>query len=120
MRRESGDRWVTVATGVEVATGLVLIILPSFAARLLFGAGLTEPGQALGRFTGIALISLALACSEGRWALRALLVFSVATTVYLAYLGAGGATVGILLWPAVALHAALTVLLIRTWFASAR
>jgi len=116
--------WVAVAAGVEVVTGLVLIIRPSLFVRLLFGAELSAGGQALGRLAGFALLALALACWPGGGAdvtsaRRALLVFSVLVTLYLAYLGIAGALAGILLWPAVALHATLTILLSRDWFASA-
>ena len=37
-------------------------------------------------------------------------------TLYLAYLGFAGGLNGILLWPAVVLHAVLSVLLARAWF----
>jgi hypothetical protein len=116
---------VAVAAGVEVATGLVLIIRPSVFVWLLFGAELSGAGLALGRLAGFALLALALACWPGgaadvRSALLALLVFSVLTTVYLAYLGISGALIGILLWPAVALHGVLTILLARGWLASAQ
>ncbi len=42
--------------------------------------------------------------------------YSLLVTLYLVFLGAGGEWVGPLLWPAVALHAVLTLLLARTWF----
>jgi hypothetical protein len=48
-------------------------------------------------------------------ALRALLTYNLLATLYLAYLGIGGQSVGNLLWPAVVLHAILTVLLARAW-----
>jgi hypothetical protein len=101
---------------VEVVTGLVVIIRPSLFGRLLFGAQFSPPGQALGRLTGFTLLSLALACwpglgTERRSAVRALLVFSLLSAIYLVYLGAGSGLVGPLLWPAAALHAALAILL---------
>jgi hypothetical protein len=110
---------IAMAAGIEVVTGLILIVRPSLFVQLLFGAGLSDAGQALGRLAGFALLALALACWPGgaasRSALRALLVFSLITTIYLVYVGVGGALVGVLLWPAVALHAALTFLLMRGW-----
>jgi len=110
---------------VEAVTGAILIIRPSLVARLLLGGELSEPGEALGRFTGIALIGLALACrlragESGNSALLALLSFSVLTTVYLAYLGIAGVFGGILLWPVVALHAVLALLLGHGWFSRGR
>jgi uncharacterized membrane protein YtjA (UPF0391 family) len=41
-----------------------------------------------------------------------MLIYSAAVTLYLAFLGFGGLS-GILLWPAVVLHAILTALLTR-------
>ncbi len=127
VRRKSRQRGVTsiaVAAGIEVGTSWLLIIRPSLFVWLLFAAELSEVGQMLGRLAGFALLALALACWPGggadvRSALRALLVFSGLATLYLAYLGIAGALSGILLWPAVALHAALTILLGRDWFANA-
>jgi hypothetical protein len=43
-----------------------------------------------------------------------MLTYGALVTVYLAYLGLVGFS-GILLWPAVLLHAVLTLLLLRTW-----
>jgi hypothetical protein len=40
-----------------------------------------------------------------------MLVYGAAVTVFLAYVGVSGAPSGLLLWPAVVLHAILTVLL---------
>ena len=48
-------RWATIAAAVEAAaTGLILLIAPVQFGRLILGAELSEPGQALGRLTGIA------------------------------------------------------------------
>jgi len=45
-----------------------------------------------------------------------MLTYSVLATLYLLYLGIRGEWVGPLLWPAVVLHAVLTLLLARIWF----
>jgi hypothetical protein len=117
-----GRRWVAVAAGVEMPTGVVLIIRPSLFVQLLFGADLSAAGQTLGRLAGFALLALAIACwprgeaeNDSISALRALLVFSLLSAVYLLYVGVRGEQVGILLWPAAALHAALTIILARVW-----
>ena len=68
----------------------------------------------IGRVAGIALLSLGVGCWFGRqeatggWALAAMLL-------YLAWVGLGAEFVGVLLWPAVVVHAALTVLLGLAW-----
>ena len=45
-----------------------------------------------------------------------MLTYSGGVTLYLAFVGLGGELVGVLLWPAVALHAVLTGLLAWAWF----
>lgn len=110
--------WVTVAAGIEVVTGLALIVRPPLFGRLVFGAGFSPPGQALGRLAGFSLLALALACwprqrVDRRAAAQALSLFSVLTAIYLVYLGIVRGFVGPLLWPAVALHAAMTIMLVR-------
>jgi hypothetical protein len=56
LNRSSAVKWVLLIAAVEAAaTGLVLIVSPPLFGRLIFGAELSEAGQALGRLTGIAL-----------------------------------------------------------------
>jgi hypothetical protein len=62
--------------------------------------------------TGIALIALGVACWPGT-PLVGILTYSASVTLYLAYVGLAGGFTGILLWPAVVLHAILTALLTR-------
>jgi hypothetical protein len=45
-----------------------------------------------------------------------MLTYNLLVTAYLVYLGLAGALVGILLWPAIAIHAALTLLFVYVWF----
>jgi hypothetical protein len=42
--------------------------------------------------------------------------YNVLITIYLAYLGIATGLAGMLLWPAVALHAVLSIALVRTRF----
>jgi hypothetical protein len=48
-------------------------------------------------------------------ALCGMLAYSALAALYLVYLGVGGEWAGKLLWPAVAVHAVLTVLLTWAW-----
>jgi hypothetical protein len=109
---------LTVAAVVEVATGAALIIVPSFVVRLLLGAELTGVSIPVARVLGIALLALGLCCWPGSTAFCGILTYSTLATLYLAYLGLTGEWVGPLLWPVVALHGILTVLLARAWFQS--
>ena len=114
-------RLVLVAAAVEpAATGLLLIINPVLFGRLILGAELSEPGQALGRLAGIALIALGLACwpvppNYPASAIGALLIYNLLATLYLMHLGVGRRLVGMLLWPAVVLHSVLAILIVRAW-----
>jgi hypothetical protein len=96
----------------EAATGVALLIVPSLVGRLLFGAELTGIAMTVARVTGIALIALGVACWPGT-PLIGMLTYSAAVTLYLAYVGLSGASSGMLLWPAVVLHAILTALMTR-------
>ena len=107
---------------VEIGTGLGLTVAPAVVVLLLVGADLSGVGVVLGRCFGITLIALGLACWPSRQhadggspPFRAMLTYNVLIALYLAYLGALGQAHGFLLWPAVALHAVVALLLIWTW-----
>ena len=108
-------KWVTTAVAVEIAaTGLILDLSPFLFGRLVLGGELSEPGQALGRLAGIALLGLASTSwpdPSARPVARAMLAYNLLATVYLGYLGIMGKLVGVLLWPAVVLHLLFTALL---------
>ena len=109
---------VALAAALEAVTGLALMFDPSLVARLLLGDDLTGVGTALGRVAGFGLFALGLACwptskapsgvGPGLWAL---LTYNLLVTMYLLYLAIASEWVGSLLWPGVALHAVLTLLL---------
>jgi hypothetical protein len=94
----------------EAVTGLALLIAPSLVGQLLFGTQLAGVAITVARVSGIALIALGIACWPGP-PLLGMLTYSALVTLYLAYLGFVGGLTGILLWPAVILHAILTALL---------
>ena len=104
---------LTVTAVAEAATGVALIVLPSLVGWLLLGTELTGVSIPIARVTGIALIGLGISCWPGCTPLCGMLTYSTLVTMYLAYVGVVGGFTGILLWPAVALHAILTLLLIR-------
>ncbi len=104
-------RVLIFAAVAEVLTGAALLIVPSLVGRLLLGEELTGIAIPVARVAGIALIALGIAC----WPAPRLgmLTYGAAVTLYLGYLGFAGGLGGILLWPAVVLHATLTALLAR-------
>jgi len=101
-----------VAAVGEIGTGLALLIVPSLVGRLLLGGELTGIAIPVARVAGIALVALGLACWPGT-PRAGMLTYSAAVTLYLAYLGVTGSSTGLLLWPAVVLHAIMTTLLAR-------
>ena len=101
----------------EIATGLALLILPSLVGRLLLGEELTGIAIPVARVAGIALTGLGVACWPGS-PRAGMLTYSIAVMLYLAYLGFTGGPTGLLLWPAVVLHAIITVLLTRGWIST--
>ena len=109
---------LTLAAVLEVATGMALLIVPSLVGRLLFGEEFTGIVTPVARVLGIALIALGVCCWPGSTALCGMLTYSALGTLYLLYLAIRGEWVGPLLWPVVALHGILTVLLARAWFQS--
>jgi hypothetical protein len=75
----------------------------------------------IGRCFGIGLFGLVFACWPDRQksvsstaAFRGMLIYNALIAAYLAYLGIAGHLGGVLLWPAVAVHAVITVLLVRS------
>ena len=110
------------AAVVEGATGFVLMIDPADVVALLIGVEAPGAGTLLARCFGISLLALGLACwpgpqraAAGGPTLRGMLVYNVLIALYLAFLGTVNHLQGTLLWPAVALHAAVALILVWAW-----
>ncbi len=104
---------LALAAAGEAATGLVLLLYPPILARLLFGAEIVGAGIFVCRIAGSSLIALAIACWPGgnpRQSFYAMCTYSTLAMLCLAYAGFV-AEIGFLLWPAVAIHGALSFLL---------
>ena len=108
---------LTFAAVAEVATGLALLIVPSLVGQLLLGEELTGVTIPVARVAGVGLIGLGIACWPGP-PLLGMLTYCALVTLYLAYLGFAGGLADVFLWPAVALHAVLSILLGRAWLAT--
>jgi len=104
---------------IETPIGLMLVLSPPLVATLLLGASLDAPAAlVVGRIAGAALLSLGVACwlarDDGlslalRGLIAAMLLYNCAAAAVLAHAGAVVGLVGVLIWPAVAVHAALAV-----------
>ncbi len=94
-----------------------MLIVPSLVGKLLLGEELAGVAIPVARVAGIGLIGLGIACWPGP-PLVGMLTYSAAVTLYLAYLGFAAGLTGVFLWPAVALHTVLSILLGRPWLAT--
>jgi len=107
---------------VEMATGLALMVDPAIVVRLLAGTTLSGGGMPLARFPGVALFALGWACWPRRaWvevntqAFQAMGIYNVLIATYLAYLALADHLAGVLLWPAIVLHAVVAAWMVRAW-----
>lgn len=111
------SKLLAISAAVEAVAGLALVLLPPLFAELLLGTTLMSPtSHAVARLAGTALLALSTACwfarNDGasraaRGVVAALLVYNVGAVAILVYAGTVLGFFSDLLWPAVALHAAL-------------
>ncbi len=104
---------------VEAPIGLMLLVAPALVVAFLLGVSLDAPAAMIvARIAGAALLSLSGACwlarDDGRSPARrglvaAMLLYNCAAAALLAHAAAGVRLVGVLMWPAVTLHAMLAV-----------
>ena len=109
---------------IEAGAGLALLCLPSAAAKLLLGAPLQEPAAfTVARVGGAGLFTLGLACwlarsdtqsSAARGLTTAMVVYNLGVALILGAAGLRLQPVGVILWPAVVLHTAMTAWCIMT------
>lgn len=116
------NRLLAFAAAIEALTGLAMIAAPAIVAGLLIGVELSVPAIGVVRFGGVGLLALgiaawpgAVAAFDARRSLQAMLTYNLLAALYLAYLGIRGEWTGMLLWPAAALHAVMTLLIVRAW-----
>jgi hypothetical protein len=113
-------RTLLIATAlVETPIGVMLLVSPALVVAILLGVSLDAPAALIvGRIAGAALLSLGGACwlarddgpsRAGRGLVAAMLLYNCTTAAVLAHAAAGVRLVGVLIWPAVALHAVLAV-----------
>ena len=119
VQRVVTGKLLVVTALAEAAVGLTLLLSPPLVARLLLGVSLDTPAALIvGRIAGAALLSLGGACwlarDDGpsrawRGLVVAMLLYNCAAGAVLANAAATVRLVGVLMWPAVALHAVLAV-----------
>ena len=97
---------------------MALLCVPSAAAKLLLGAPLQEPAAfTVARVGGAGLLTLGIACwlarsdtqsSAARGLTTAMVVYNLGVALILGAAGLRLEPVGVILWPAVAVHTAMT------------
>ena len=109
-------RFLILTAVIEAATGLALLAVPAIVVRLLLGSEISGASIPLGRVAGAALLALGVACwlARGdtqsratRGLVVAMLMYNLVATAVLAFAGIGLGLHGVVLWPAVVLHAAM-------------
>ena len=109
--------FLSVTAVVEAATGLCLVVLPAVLFAILLGIDNAAAAAIfVGRLAGAALLAIGVASWMARvdertlaqlGLLTGILVYNAAATLLLAYAGVVLKLVGVLLWPAVVIHAIL-------------
>jgi len=112
-------RLLIVTAIIELGVGLALLCFPSATVTFLLGSGLDTPAAvALGRVAGAALFALGVACwlaqydaqsCAARGLVSAMVLYNLGAVVILGAAGVQLRPVGVALWPAVVLHAGMTV-----------
>ena len=110
--------FVTATAVIEAGAGFALLIVPSDAAKLLLGAPLETPVTlTVARIGGMALLTLGAAFwlargdSQSRASkglIAAMVLYNLGAAFILGAFGIGSQRVGVVLWPAVVLHTAMT------------
>ena len=104
--------------------GLACLVVPSLPSDLLFGQPPSTPlAVVLVRFVGAVLLSLTLACwfaaddptIAAFGVVKAMLFYDVVAIGIFLYARFALELAGLLLWPAIVIHAILAMLLIWSW-----
>jgi hypothetical protein len=100
-------RLLILTAVIEVPTGMGLVAVPALGA-----------GISLGRVAGVALFALGIACwlasfdtrsCAARGIVSAMVLYNLGVALILSAAGIQSQAIGIALWPAVILHAVMTV-----------
>jgi hypothetical protein len=112
------SRFLKLTAIIEVLTGLGLLVVPAIVVRLLLNSEISGAALPLGRVAGVALLALGVACwlasndtpsSAARGLVSAMLLYNIGATLILGAAGLGSGLVGLILWPAVLVHAGMAI-----------
>jgi hypothetical protein len=110
---------LTITAIIEAATGLALLAAPAVLAQLLLGGILDTPvALTVARVAGAGLVALGIACWQAshdtgsraaRGVAGAVAFYNIVAVAILAFASIGFGLRGVALWPAIILHAIMTV-----------
>jgi hypothetical protein len=108
---------VMTAAWLEIVVGAIILAAPGLPSRLLFGAEPVGAGMPLARFAGVALIGLGIACQpsereSAQSSVLGLFVFNLGVAILFTWVALGTAFRGVLLWPAILLHAVIAAFIV--------
>jgi hypothetical protein len=122
MPRDRLAKFIAVIAVVEIATAFVLLIDPAVLVELLFGVSPDAMARIVARCFGLAVLALAISCwperasgLSGPRAFEGMLLYNALIALFLVYLSTVQHMKGLLLWPAVAMHALFVLLLLSGW-----
>jgi hypothetical protein len=113
------------SAAVEVVTGLALLAIPSVVIGALVGTDGGATSTVVGRILGGALVGLGIAGASvsasppERRIVLGYVAYDMLTAAVLAVASISGTAGGVLLWPVVAVHTILAVVLLGSLLASA-
>ena len=113
---------VMTAACLEIVVGAACLTVPDVLCRLLFAAKPEGVGRILARFAGVGLLALGIAClpwtatGSHHGAVIGLLTFNFGVAILFAWVGLATMLHGVLLWPAVVLHAIIATALLAGSF----
>jgi hypothetical protein len=104
---------------LEAGIGIGLLVVPSTVAQVLLGSPLEAPtALTVARVAGAALLALGVACwlaacdaqsRAARGVVSAMVIYNLGAAIVLGSAGIQSHLTGIGLWPAVVLHAGMTI-----------
>lgn len=118
---------LTLSGGIEMLTGLLLLISPATVVSLLLGGPLDSIATVLARLFGAGLFALGLACLKARDDTQSaaglavsigITCYNVLAAVLIVWAAAGLGLGGVLLWAAGIGHAGFGVLFVSALVAS--
>lgn len=102
---------------LELGAGLALLVAPTLFVALLMNGGLEgAPALTVARIGGVGLLALGMACWLARndsdsaaasGVAKAMVIYNLGAVLILGNVGMQSQAVGILLWPAVIIHAVM-------------